>query len=145
MPQPWYHEGLRFECTQCGDCCTGQPGYVWVTDDEVQAIARHLDQPVGAIRLLHTRPVRGEVSLTEHLNGDCTFLDPETRRCRVYPVRPVQCRTWPFWRGNVASPTGWERTCRVCPGAGQGALVTLAEIESRVAATEATRRDGSDP
>ena len=21
--QPWYREGLRFECTQCGACCSG--------------------------------------------------------------------------------------------------------------------------
>ena len=27
----WYRDGLRFECTRCGACCTGAPGYVWVT------------------------------------------------------------------------------------------------------------------
>ena len=20
---PWYHDGLQFECSQCGDCCSG--------------------------------------------------------------------------------------------------------------------------
>ena len=29
--------GLRFECTQCGDCCTGAPGYVWVNKAEISA------------------------------------------------------------------------------------------------------------
>jgi Fe-S-cluster containining protein len=136
MAEPWYRDGLRFECTQCGDCCTGGPGYVWVTDAEVQAIARHLDKPVGEIRLLHTRPARGAISLTEHLNGDCTFLDPQTRGCRIYTVRPVQCRTWPFWHGNVETPADWERTCRVCPGSGRGELVPLEVIEDRLAQTE---------
>jgi Fe-S-cluster containining protein len=135
VSQPWYFAGLPFECTQCGDCCTGAPGYVWVDNAEIGAIAEHLGKSVGEIRLLHTRPARGAVSLTEHLNGDCTFLDPQTRRCRVYPARPVQCRTWPFWSGNLATPEHWERTCQVCPGAGRGELVPLETIQERVAQT----------
>lgn len=133
---PWYHAGLPFACTGCGDCCTGQPGYVWVDDDEVTAIADYLDQPVGAIRLLHTRPARGKTSLTEFPNGDCTFFDPRQRRCKVYPARPRQCRTWPFWRMNLASPEEWERTCQQCPGSGQGELVSLERIESLLEQTE---------
>ncbi|MFM1805538.1 MAG: hypothetical protein RL136_2417, partial [Planctomycetota bacterium] len=30
---PWYAEGLRFECTQCGNCCSGGPGAVWFTPE----------------------------------------------------------------------------------------------------------------
>ena len=36
---PWYHEGLSFTCSQCGDCCTGAPGYVWVNNEEIAALA----------------------------------------------------------------------------------------------------------
>ena len=32
---PWYADGLRFTCTMCGKCCTGEPGYVWTTDEEL--------------------------------------------------------------------------------------------------------------
>ena len=35
---PWYADGLRFECTQCGDCCSGEPGYVWVDEDEIESM-----------------------------------------------------------------------------------------------------------
>ena len=38
----WYAEGLRFECTQCGNCCTGAPGYVWLTVEDMQRIAGYL-------------------------------------------------------------------------------------------------------
>lgn len=31
------------------------------------------------------------------MNGDCIFLEKETNRCRVYPVRPMLCRTYPFY------------------------------------------------
>lgn len=135
-PAPWYQDGLKFTCSGCGDCCTGGPGYVWVTDEDVRAMAEYLDKPLGEIRLLHTRPARGAVSLTEHLNGDCTFLDPQTRKCQVYPVRPAQCRTWPFWGSNLASPADWEQTCAVCPGSGRGELIPLAEIENRLRQTD---------
>ncbi len=38
-PAPWYQDGLAFTCTQCGKCCTGDPGFVWVTDEEIAALA----------------------------------------------------------------------------------------------------------
>ncbi len=30
-------------------------------------------------------------------NGDCSFLEQGTNRCRIYPVRPMLCRTYPFY------------------------------------------------
>jgi len=128
---PWYKDGLPFECTQCGDCCTGSPGFVWVTDAEVRAIAEFLDKPVGEIRLMFTRPARGKISLTEYGNGDCVFFDPQGRGCTIYPVRPVQCRTWPFWKGNLETPEAWDATCRACAGAGRGDLIPLQIIQER--------------
>ena len=43
MKGEWYHEGLRFECTQCGKCCSGAPGFVWVDDGEVAAMAQVME------------------------------------------------------------------------------------------------------
>lgn len=128
----WYRDGLRFRCTQCGNCCTGAPGAVWVTDEEIEQIANFTGKSVGEVRLFHTRLIGGRVSLTEFANGDCTFFDGATRGCGVYPVRPQQCRTWPFWQGNVESPEAWTRTQSTCPGAGKGDLVPLVEIEQRL-------------
>ncbi len=96
--------------------------------EEITAIAEFLDVPVGEIRLLHTRLARGKMSLREYANGDCTFFDPYSRRCRIYPVRPKQCRTWPFWRSNLSSPEIWEQVCQICPGIGQGEAVPLEVI-----------------
>ena len=127
--QPWYAGGLRFRCTQCGNCCTGQPGFVWVDDQELQQIADYLGCSIGEVRLLHTRLARGRVSLVEFGNGDCTFFDPQTRRCRIYPARPHQCRTWPFWRSNLATPQAWAHTQSICPGSTCGDFVPLEEIQ----------------
>ena len=129
--QPWYQDGLRFRCTQCGNCCTGAPGAVWVDDDEIAAIAEHLDKPIGEIRLMHTRRIGKRVSLNEYANGDCIYFDNESRGCTIYPVRPKQCRTWPFWNSNLSSEAAWESVKKECPGAGCGDFVPLEEIQIR--------------
>lgn len=129
--EPWYRDGLRFACTQCGKCCTGEPGYVWVTADEVAALAAFRGEPVGEFVALYTRRARGGRTLKEKGNGDCVFYDRE-KGCTVYPVRPPQCRTWPFWESNVETPADWERTKAVCPGSGRGELIPAEEITRRV-------------
>lgn len=128
---PWYKEGLRFTCTQCGNCCSGSPGYVWLTDDEIHQIAEYKGISSGEMLINHIRFVAGRVSLREFPNGDCTFLDPQTRKCTVYPVRPAQCQTWPFWNSNLATPAAWKETQASCPGAGCGQLYSLEQIQSR--------------
>jgi Fe-S-cluster containining protein len=130
MSEPWYKDGLRFTCTMCGDCCTGEPGYVWVDDKALAAIADHLGETVEQVEGLYTRPVRGGRTLREKANGDCVFYDRQ-RGCTIYPVRPPQCRTWPFWQSNIASPEAWRKTCAVCPGSGKGELISAEEITRR--------------
>jgi Fe-S-cluster containining protein len=132
-PEPWYKNGLQFTCTQCGACCTGAPGVVWVTDEELQQIADILGKTIGEVRLLHTRKFGRRTSLTEFANGDCTFFDGRTRRCTIYEARPIQCRTWPFWNSNLESPETWAETQQSCPGAGHGIFFSLEEIEASAA------------
>ena len=130
--QPWYQEGLKFRCSECGDCCTGAPGFVWVNKREIEQLAA----TVGCddVEQFHERYVRQigiRYSLKEFQNGDCVFFDGKTRKCQVYEARPRQCRTWPFWDSNLKSPEAWEKTCEVCPGSGRGKLYSLEEIEAR--------------
>jgi Fe-S-cluster containining protein len=131
MSEPWYQDGLRFRCTRCGKCCTGAPGYVWVNDAEMMAIAEHRGETVAHTAALHTRPVGRRVSLREKANGDCIFYDPADG-CTIYPVRPRQCRTWPFWESNIVTPEAWEKTCEICPGSGLGELIPVEEITRRM-------------
>jgi len=132
----WYKDGLQFSCSQCGNCCTGEPGVVWVDDEEIAAIAQHLDKSTGEVRLFHTRLYANRVSLIEFANGDCTFFDPESRRCQIYEVRPRQCKTWPFWKSNLESIETWKETQKACPGAGTGDFVSLDEIERQASIVE---------
>jgi hypothetical protein len=130
-PEPWYRDGLRFTCTQCGKCCTGDPGFVWVDDAEIDKLAAARGMVRHEFVAVHTHKTRGRVSLREKANGDCVFYDRD-RGCTVYPVRPKQCRTWPFWESNLRTPDEWARTESVCPGSGEGELIPLDEILRRV-------------
>jgi uncharacterized protein len=129
MPNsPWFKDGLRFQCTQCGDCCTGAPGYVWVNDEEIAALAKLLELAPDDFEARYVRRVGSRRSLVEFDNGDCVFFDGEERKCKVYGARPRQCRTWPFWDSNIRTPQAWKNTCEVCPGSGSGKVHSIEEV-----------------
>ena len=127
---PWYHSGLRFTCTHCGNCCSGAPGYVWVTDEEITALATRMNMDKESFEDMYVRKVGARKSLREYPNCDCVFFDSQSRTCTVYESRPRQCRTWPFWESNLRTSDEWKRTCARCPGCDQGRLYQLEEIES---------------
>jgi hypothetical protein len=133
---PWYAAGLAFECVCCGNCCAGpEEGYVWVTPAEIAAIARHLGLSERHFRRRYVRRAGGRFSLIERGdNRDCIFLagDGEgRRRCTIYPVRPRQCRTWPFWNTNLATAESWALAGMRCPGINRGAIVPCDEIDAQ--------------
>jgi hypothetical protein len=129
--EPWYLDGLRFTCTQCGKCCTGAPGFVWVDDAEIAAIAARMGERVPEFTAIYTRKARGKVTLREKANGDCVFYDSQ-KGCTIYRDRPRQCRTWPFWESNLESEETWVRTEADCPGSGVGELIPVEEITRRL-------------
>jgi Fe-S-cluster containining protein len=113
----WYKDGLKFECTQCGNCCTGAPGYVWLKLPELYRIAEFLGLRDRDFAQKYVRKVGERISLIEKPNGDCIFYD---KGCTIYPVRPTQCRTFPFWPEIVKSPATWSEAAAECPGMNQG-------------------------
>ena len=134
MAKVWYETGLRFECQRCGGCCRGEPGYVWVRETEIAAIARFLDISRQETMERYVRQVFGYYSLIEHDNGDCVFWSPTG--CQIYRVRPVQCRTFPFWTEYTRSPRGWQEAAKRCPGVNKGKLYTRQEIDHLVKTTD---------
>jgi Fe-S-cluster containining protein len=132
----WYAaDGLQFECTECGACCTGPPGYVAVSDDEAEAIAARLGIDVDTFWGTYTRDDVNGPSLREQRSAygwDCIFLDrttvPGRAICSVYEARPLQCRTFPWWPEHLRSPKAWARLGRQCEGIGRGAFVPVEHI-----------------
>ena len=130
-PQPWYQDGLSFACSRCGNCCTGSPGYVWLSVDEMQSLAGHLGLEFEQFTQRFVRQVENGYSLIEKPNHDCVFWDAAVG-CTVYEARPMQCRTWPFWPAHLESPQSWQRTQAFCPGCrGDGPVFAVEEIEAQ--------------
>jgi len=125
----WYAKGLRFACTQCGNCCRnhGDYAFVYLTPPEVASIAAWLGLSKPAFLARYASRKDGAVTLRTD-SPACPFLGPD-QRCTIYPVRPKQCATWPFWKENLERAV-WEEEVRACcPGAGHGKLHSQAEID----------------
>lgn len=121
--------GLRFGCTCCGNCCSGPPGYVLFDGEEAEAIAGHLGLTLERFAQRYVKLTALGPSLRERrtrFGHDCIFLDrqsvPGKAVCGIYPVRPRQCRTWPFWPQNLRSSDHWAQAGAGCPGIDRGKL-----------------------
>jgi Fe-S-cluster containining protein len=132
MGVSWYAAGLRFHCLRCGLCCTGPEGYVWVTPGEIARIAAFRGESEADFIRDHCRQVDGRLSLLEKPGGDCVMFD-RASGCAIYDVRPSQCRTWPFWPVNLASPSAWRDAGTRCPGIGAGDRVPAEQISASAA------------
>lgn len=115
---PEYLKGVRFECTNCGACCTGAPGRVRVSEAEIERIAEVTGETVTDQMPSWLFRTGEEWRLRERENGDCVFF--AGNRCSIHAVKPGQCRRYPFWFGNVRSEAAWAKTCAECPGIGEG-------------------------
>jgi Fe-S-cluster containining protein len=138
MPILFYEQGLRFECQRCSSCCRFEPGIVRVHNRDEAALLDFLHLGKRDFEERYCRPGVAqdggpELWLKEKSNFDCIFW--EDGRCIVYPARPRQCTTWPFWASNLASQSAWYEAALGCPGMGKGRLWTRGEIEKLASKT----------
>lgn len=133
MNTKWYAAGLHFECQECGECCSGPgEGYIWVTKPEIEIIADFLKITVGQFRQKYLKRVGLRTTIIEHqTTKDCIFLQAGAggKQCKIYSVRPSQCRSWPFWAGNLAGPGAWNKAAQKCPGINRGRYYSFEDIE----------------
>jgi Fe-S-cluster containining protein len=121
----FFDAGIRFECRRCGACCTGDPGIIRISGQEIRNLADFLMMPVSVLTRLHLHPMTSGFSIAENADGSCRFYD---QGCRIYPVRPLQCRTYPFWFSQIRSLRQWEKAMNACPGIGYGTLYSRERI-----------------
>ncbi len=84
--------------------------------EDMEDIAAHKGMDLETFAHLYVRAVGGKLSLQEwKMEGEhlCCMFDPYEARCTIYPVRPEQCRTYPFWEMYRDYP---DRVRKACPG-----------------------------
>jgi len=107
MEKPISQEGYdyKFDASACeacgGHCCTGESGYIWATHSEIEKMACFVNLSTEEFATMYLRKVKHRYSLIEKKlafdNFACIFFDETKKRCSIYPVRPRQCSTFPFW------------------------------------------------
>jgi hypothetical protein len=124
---PWYIAGLHFACQQCGRCCSGpDEGVIWISKPEIDMLADFLGQSAKDVRKKYLRNFGFRYSIKENpCSKDCIFLVSinGSRSCAIYNVRPMQCRSWPFWPSNLQSPGDWNTAAKKCPGINPAPIV----------------------
>lgn len=116
---------LRFACQPgCSNCCD-QEGYVYLAESDVPRIAKFLGMPRAKFEKQYIYRTRHRRRFRKPPDKQCPFLD--NKRCSIHPVKPVQCRTFPFWPELVEDREEWNLTGSMCPGIGKGPLIQIGE------------------
>jgi Fe-S-cluster containining protein len=137
--KPFWEEGIRFGCRRCSLCCTRDTGYVFLTGRDVEALTKALGLGREQFLDVYCRwIITGSgielLSLKEKSNNDCFFWKDG---CAVYEARPLQCRSYPFWKNFLLSKEIWDEALAECPGVGEGGLHSKEYIESCIANEDA--------
>ena len=132
---------IRFECTQCGHCCFGgKYAYVHATEKEIQNIIDYLNIDIEFFKsnylsklVDHGYGIKMTTSLLAKIlkkKGHCVLLNKQGK-CSVYPVRPTQCRTYPFWPEILINEDKWNNEVNRCEGINKGKEIDIDYIEQQ--------------
>jgi len=113
--EPWFDAGLRFKCTGCGKCCTGSPGYVYLSGTDMENLASHFKLSLEDFTRKYARFLGEQYALIDKVGShDCIFL--KDNKCSVYEARPIQCKTFPWWLSSLETPEHWKDAAERCEG-----------------------------
>ena len=116
-------KGVRFECQPgCTNCCT-QKGFVYLTEGDVERIAKFLEISKLTFERRYVYRTARQIRLRVPREVQCHFL--REGGCSIHPVKPAQCRIFPFWPELVDDKREWRKTGAWCPGIGKGELVQI--------------------
>ena len=136
----FYEKGLRFTCKGCRYCCGVEPGFVFLSENDILRLAKHFCIDEESFLGAYCRKIGNQfslISLLEKPNFDCIFLSE--KGCDVYEDRPLQCKCYPFWDTIVESKENWQNEGRYCPGIGSGQLHDKNEIDALLKEQEKNR------
>ena len=122
---------MRFQCQSgCISCCEKQ-GFVYFTEEDIERAAEFFGLTGKKFESRYIYRTRNTRRLRTPRNSQCVFL--RDGGCSIYPVRPAQCRLFPFWPELVESNKEWHKTAAWCPGIGKGELVRIETAREQAA------------
>lgn len=134
MSKPWYKEGVRFECTACGDCCRREGDVFFSPEEARRAVKAAYDSeatPEAFVGELWLEEWDGTYRMPVPVGGRCAFLKDDNR-CEIHAVKPLQCRTYPFWPEILRGERHWKAEAKWCEGIDRGEPIEAAEVAQRL-------------
>jgi uncharacterized protein len=114
---------LKFECQPgCTNCCR-QQGFVYITEQDLVRIAKFIKMPAADFERRYVYRTRHLLRLRMPRHSQCHFL--LEGGCSIHPVKPTQCRIFPFWPELTGDKREWRKAASWCPGIGKGQLVQI--------------------
>ena len=133
MDKEIFKNGIKFKCQGSSNCCIsrGSYGYVYLNKKDLINIAKYINVSINLFKKKYCEYSNGYLHLKEiKTNGNCQFL--ENKKCSIYSARPIQCRTWPFWKENMNIKKWNEELTNFCPGIGKGKLISSSMIQKKI-------------
>ena len=135
MEEPFYKDGLKFSCKQCSYCCCGFAGVVRLSKEDLDRLVEWsglTEEQFLQVYCRHVEDYDGStfLSLRDLSNNSCILW--EKGGCSAYQARPLQCRTYPFWKSVLKSEDTWKEEAKTCPGINTGLLHSREEIDAEL-------------
>ena len=141
---PWYAGGLRLRAPAAATAAAG-PAVRFSPDgaDAVRAACSALPRLLLAHPELWTEDYDGALCVDVAEGESCPFLGEGG--CTIHDLKPVHCRTYPFWPEVLERRALWRNERRYCEGIGEGSPYPLEAIERVLAERSATRENTPRP
>ncbi|MBL8173833.1 MAG: YkgJ family cysteine cluster protein [Bryobacterales bacterium] len=114
---------IQFTCLRGCTACCEQKGWVYITEEDLRRAAGFLSIEPAEFESRYVVRTRHRLRLRKPKQSQCHFL--RNGGCAIHPVKPVQCRLFPFWPELVSDRGQWQATGHYCPGIGQGPLIQI--------------------
>ncbi len=105
------NEKVEFHCMNCGNCCSID-GHVFINQEEISAISKYMAITIEEFLEKFTVSINDRIRIKGDYYNKCIFLDNNS--CRIYSVRPKQCKTFPYWLENMKYDVYIEETVEYC-------------------------------
>ena len=99
------------------------PGFVYLTEEDLRRAASFLHMTPGDFEARYVFRTRHRLRLRKPRGSQCHFL--RENGCAIHPVKPTQCRLFPFWPELVEDRDVWRATAERCPGIGTGPVFQI--------------------
>lgn len=82
------------KCHRCGNCCIDSDP-INIYREDITDLSKFLKMPESEFIERHTAKFDGEDGYKLKNVSPCEFWDVDTKKCKVYPARPIACRAYP--------------------------------------------------